>query len=230
MSTRDGGKWLCGRRATDFAPPCRILSIGSNFEDDFERAMHELADCRSLTFDPTLGPASSRRVREFAESLERYGSRLNASVGLGVGSIVDRTGTRHRLRPLAQLLRGDAFFSDGEQLVRGHRASHVHVAVAKIDAEGGEFRGGLLDSDGLWALCASGELSVDQVTAEIHLRRAHSLASINAIFEGAARCGMVLLHKETNWIGCHYGGCVEYTWASLRHVRRVLAARANQGR
>ena len=81
--------------------------------------MHELADCRSLTFDPTLGPASSRRVREFAESLERYGSRLNASVGLGVGSIVDRTGARHRLRPLAQLLQGDAFFSESEQLVRG---------------------------------------------------------------------------------------------------------------
>ena len=212
----DGGKWLCGWRAADFAPPCTVLSIGSNFDDAFERAMHKLASCRSLTFDPTLGPIGSQKVRSFAASLEQYGSRLNASVGLGFGAIADRTGTRHKLRPLAELLAGSGGF------FRGATGGHHHLTVAKIDAEGGEFRGGLIGPDGLWEQCAAGRLTVDQVVVEVHLRMAGSLASLNAIFEGASRCGMVLLHKETNWLGCHFGGCVEFSWASLRHVRRVM--------
>ena len=105
---------------------------------------------------------------------------------------------------------------------RGDDAAHHHLTVAKIDAEGGEFRGGLIGSEGLWEQCAAGRLSVDQVVVEVHLRSAGSLAYLNMIFEGASRCGMVLLHKETNWIGCHFGGCVEFSWASLKHVRSVL--------
>jgi FkbM family methyltransferase len=219
----DGGKWLCGSQPLDFVRPCRVLSVGSNFEDDFERAMHRIAGCRSLVFDPTLGPESSERVRRFAASLAQYGSKLNASVGLGVGKIVDRTGTRHQLRPLAELLAGSAgfFVRDAAESEERPRAPH-HLTVAKIDAEGGEFGGGLLGPNGLWELCATGQLTVDQVSVEVHLRSAGSLSALNAIFEGAARCGMMLLHKETNWLGCHLGGCVEFSWASLRHVRRVL--------
>ena len=219
----DGGKWLCGSRPADFARPCRVLSIGSNFEDDFERAMHRLAACRSLVFDPTLGPESSERVRAFAASLARYGSHLNASVGLGMGKIVDRTGTRHELRPLAQLLAGSAdFFGVGGAADRAQRPGVQHLTVTKIDAEGGEFGGGLLGPDGLWELCSNGVLTVDQVSVEVHLRSAGSLSALNAIFEGAARCGMVLLHKETNWLGCHFGGCAEFSWASLQHVRHMM--------
>ena len=214
----DGGKWLCGVRSTDFAQPCRVLSIGCNFEDDFERSVQRLASCRSWIFDPTLGREDSPRVRRFADSLALYGSRLNASTGLGVGSILDRNTTRHALRPLADLLSGTGRFFR----VEGAGSHRYHLAVAKIDAEGGEFIGGLLGPKGLWSLCADGTLTVDQVTTEIHLRKAGSLAAVNAIFEGAARCGLVLLHYESNRLGCHYGGCAEVSWASLRHLRRVL--------
>lgn len=230
QGVNDGGKWLCGSRPEDFSRPshpCRILSIGSNFEDDFERAMHGLAGCRSLVFDPTLGPEGGERVRAFAGSLAQYGSRLNASVGLGLGSIWDRErDARHALRPLAEILAGSGDFFDQRPMEHGvhphHSARSMHLTVAKIDAEGGEFRDGLLGPKGLWALCASGMLTVDQVNVEVHLRAAPSLGDVNAIFEGAARCGMMLLHTETNWRGCKRGGCTEFSWASLYHVRRVL--------
>ena len=206
----EDGKWLCGSRRADLPQPCTVLAVGSNFDDSFERALSRLAGCRSLVVDPTLGPEDSPHVRRFAASLAQYGSHLNASVGIGVGTIVDRNGTRHALRPFAQLVANGAGFFTGK-----------HLSVAKIDAEGGEFAGGLLGREGLWSLCASGALSVDQVLVEVHVRSAGNLANLNAIFEGASRCGMVLLHKEINWAGCHRGGCFEVAWASLRHIRRV---------
>lgn len=132
VKSSDGGKWLCGARSIDYVQPCRILSIGCNFEDDFERAMHKLASCRSLIFDPTLGREGSPKVLRFSTSLDLYGSRLNASVGLGMGSIVDRNGSRHALRPFADLVEGSGnFFQSGV-------SGTPHMTVAKIDAEGGE--------------------------------------------------------------------------------------------
>ena len=117
-------------------------------------------------------------MRRFADSLALYGSRLNASTGLGVGSILDRNTTRHALRPLADLLSGTGRFFR----VEGAGSHRYHLAVAKIDAEGGEFIGGLLGPKGLWSLCADGTLTVDQVTTEIHLRKA-ALFLVNAIPE-----------------------------------------------
>lgn len=101
------------------------------------------------------------------------------------------------------------------------RALNRHDSTSRVR----QFAGGLLGPKGLWGLCAAGKLTVDQVTTEIHLRKASSLGAVNAIFEGAARCGLVLLRTETNWVGCHFGGCMEASWASLRHVRRVLEHR-----
>ena len=225
----DGGKWLCG----EVVRPCRVLSVGSNYDDSFEQAMHNMSGCRSYTVDPTLGRHSRPEVRAFEKKLrDRSGSILNATVGVGYGHLRDRHTAKHQLLPVARLLAGSGgFFAtrpgrDREAALPSAAGPHTYpMSIAKIDGEGAEVDGGFLGDEGLWRLCMDGTLSVDQVTAELHARqsaRFGGLRSVNAIFEGAALCGMVLHRQEINYYGCHFGGCVEYAWVSLAQLRRTL--------
>ena len=49
----DGPKWVCAPHA--HRAPCRIVSVGSNFDANFEEGMHRAAGCVSHIVDPTLG-------------------------------------------------------------------------------------------------------------------------------------------------------------------------------
>ena len=212
---------MCGS-PQQIAQPCRALSVGSNFDESFERDMHRLAGCSTYTIDPTLGPVDHPLVRRFADTLKLHGSVLNAAEGLGHGRIRDRNGTYHGKLPVGRLLEGSGGFFDAAARVTG--SPKYHISVVKIDAEGGEYLGGLIGPGGLWTLCKSGEVVVDQVTVELHARQSKSaggLRAVHAVFMGAAQCGMVLHSKEINYYGCHFGGCVEYSWVSLATLRRA---------
>ena len=109
----DGAKWLCGPRA--HRQGCKALSLGSNFEDSFERAIYDLAGCSSYIVDPTLVP----RDRD-----GQHGSVLNATVGVGASSGI-------RVRLAGKETRYGTLVSLRELLLSKYGA-HVHLDVAKV--------------------------------------------------------------------------------------------------
>ena len=83
----DGPTWVCG--ITALPSPCTLLSLGSNFDDTFERAVHARAACSAYIIDPTLGRKGtvssvvrSESVSSFETRLSAYGAKLNSSVGV----------------------------------------------------------------------------------------------------------------------------------------------------
>lgn len=134
----DGPKWQCG--VSVHPPPCRVVSIGSNFDDSFERGMHHesgAARCTSYIVDPTIAgrggaaAGANLKLREFEASLRLYNASLNTSVGVGfAGGRMNVAGGSAPLVPLDTLLR-DRF--------AGSR--HVHVAVLKVDGACARSRG-----------------------------------------------------------------------------------------
>ena len=203
----DGAKWLCG--AALHPAPCQVVSLGSNFDDAFERGMHKLANCKSYIVDPTLRvlQSSPNELLHFQRQLKSYGASLNTSVGVG------RAGEKLRFRGLkAPLVSLETLLRD-----RFLGAPSAHVSVLKADIEGAEY-----DSlDDLWNLCASGWLTVDQVNIEVHLAQ-RPMREMHAVFAGARKCGLVLHHKEVNTWGRY--PCVEFSWVSLAHAQRAAAA------
>ena len=216
----DGPKWLCG---VDALPsPCRVLSLGSDFDDAFERAMYARVGCQShIVVDLTLGVASMGRKRllhgykrskesvvAFTKLLASYGATLNHTVGVG-----DPRGARQSFRVVGF-----------EQLLRdryGDPPWHVHVL--KMDIEGHE-QTVLLEA---YALCAAGKLEIDQLNVEVHTFQSaanRTVGDLYAIFDGAKQCGLMLHHKERNLWGCRDGQCLEYAWVSMRHARREMMA------
>ena len=133
----DGSKWLCGPvvlggRARQ--RPCTVLSVGSNFADAFERALSATANCTSYVLDPTLGQPESMPVQQFAQQLAGYGARLNATTGLGAGTIRARDGTGpNQLVSFREVMRGS-----GQLFCADAACQRWHISLAKIDAEGGE--------------------------------------------------------------------------------------------
>ena len=225
----DGPKWVCG--ASSLPQPCTLLSLGSNLDDSFEKAMHAKARCAAHIVDPTLDffrEATSESSQAFAIRLSAYGATLNASVGLGnpntTGMVRLPTGATWRfpLVSLAQLLR--------------HRYGPApwQLSALKIDIEGHE-RSVLAE---VFDLCASGQLSIDQMNVELHpwpewygQATFRNVRDLHAVFGGALSCGLVLHHKERNLWGCPKGQCIELAWVSLRHAKRVaLMAVADDGR
>lgn len=217
----DGAKWLCA--AALHPAPCQIVSLGSNFDDSFERAMHTLANCSSYIVDPTLQRGEA--MRKFERQLESYGATLNHSVGIG------REGTLLRVRTL-DTSPPDAL---GPKQVQGwvpmvsvasllqHRfpdAPSAHISVLKVDIEGTEY-----DSlDGLWNLCATGRLTVSQLNMEIHLHDRQPIKALYALFAGARKCGLILHHKEVNTWGSPKWPCAEFAWVDLEHAQRAVHA------
>ena len=195
----DGHKDLCGRQ---IAKPCTVLSVGSNFQDGFERAMSTAVGCRSYIVDPTLGAEQSAPVVAFAKRVGSYGATLNASVGLG------RAGSNLRVEPQVQrpLVPLRSLLKDAASL--GCNGARCHLSVMKLDCEGCEFEALTHPTWGAWALCDSGYLTIDELVVEVHAAKmAVSLSSLHAVFAGAVACGLMLHQKEVNWDGCHKGNC-----------------------
>jgi len=206
----DGPKWLCG--ASSLPQPCRVVSLGSNLDDRFERGMYGIANCTSLIVDPTMGG----KAQPFAAKLATIGGHLNASVGIGVDGGAGAS----------KMAKGRSFATVSVQrLLREHYGHDgpLHLSVLKVDIEGFEYAG--LQS--VWDMCTRGQLTVDALLVEVHIRRAH-VVQLYELFSKAYSCGLVLSHKERNNWGCWKGHCVEYAWVSLRHAHRLAAAQAHQ--
>ena len=200
----DGAKWLCA--AALHPPPCQVVSLGSDFDDAFERGMHKLASCKSYIVDPTL-QSSTKKLLDFERQLKSYGASLNGSVGVGrAGQVLRFNGLKAPLVSLETLLR-DRFLG----------APSAHISVLKADIESAEYES-LHD---LWNLCASGWLTVDQLNVEVHLVN-QPMKKLYAIFAGARKCGLVLHHKEFNTWGRQ--PCAEFAWVGLAHAQRAAAA------
>ena len=52
----------------------------------------------------------------------------------------------------------------------------------------------------------------------------YQLRQLRAAFANASSCGLMLHHKERNAWGCNGHYCVEFSWVSEAHARRVFHA------
>ena len=236
----DGAKWLCGPRA--HRQGCKALSLGSNFDDSFERAIYDLAGCSSYIVDPTLVPRDrDGRLRSFVERIGQHGSVLNATVGVGASSGI-------RVRLAGKETRYATLVSLRELLLSKYGA-HVHLDVAKVgfaarnlprtlrcvslhssaashalvqvDVEGGEFS--VISEMG--AMCAEGVLTVDQLNVEVHRaprRHRTKMSEFTALFDGTRLCGLMIHHKERNNWARGENEVVEYAWVSPLHAARTM--------
>ena len=228
-------KFLC---AVDrIRRPCKLLSLGSNFQDAFEEAMQ----CRSVIIDPTLDETkvSATVARDFAKRVESRGDILNRSVGIGIGAI-NVAGKALPLVSLRVLLSSlqqapNRFFP----MPRAHRTGApcakqpinpdgAHIDVLKVDIEGSEYD--LLPE--IFELCRQGLLSMDQLLVEVHSgsssgKARHHAASLHAVFHGAHRCQLMLFHKNVNHVRA--GRNSEFSWVSMRHVLRIGRAHMGSG-
>lgn len=215
----DGHKDLCSRSVVS---PCNVLSVGSNFQDGFERALSAAAKCRTYVVDPTLGSETSAPVVAFASRLRAYGAWLNASVGLGAKGTHMRlgsgqSGARRPKVPLWHLLKAAPWL--------GCDGPRCHLSVMKLDCEGCEFEALTHPTWGAWRLCASGYLTIDELVVEVHAAKQRAThADLHELFAGALDCGLMLHHKEVNWQGCKRGNCAEFSWVNVRHAARAAAA------
>lgn len=150
----DGPKWVCGIQ--HLPQPCRLVSLGSNFDDSFERAVHGMASCAAYIVDPTLttrgvvsGVVRTESVPVFEARLASYGAALNGTVGVGNPRV---SNAQFHVVKMASLLHDR------------YGPPPWRVEVLKVDVEGAEKH--VLHE--VFALCASGQLSIDQLNVELH--------------------------------------------------------------
>eukprot|EP00966_Prymnesium_polylepis_P289521 6687568-Prymnesium_polylepis.1 len=168
---------------------CRVLSLGSNYDDAFEVEMHA-SGCNSYTVDPTLpcdvrGASACTRLAPFLRRARDRGDLVNTSMGVGLAGrslrfeAVSGRASALPLVSLATLLRdaqaGYDFFraarsSSSRAIAPGNRSEErhawagVHIDVLKMDIEGAEFD--VLPQ--VWQLCDERLLSIDQLLVEVH--------------------------------------------------------------
>lgn len=108
----DGGKTVCDlRRLLHAAQPCRVISIGSNGEPSFEKAVHGLAPhCMIDTFDGTLNGTR-----------ENLRANLPSYINF-IPMNVDGDTWRRYDRPMGRVAGGV-----------------IHISLLKMDCEGCEF-------------------------------------------------------------------------------------------
>ena len=161
--------------------------------------------------------------RWFQRGLAKIGATLNGSVGVGRDGAVlqlnmkgQRAGQPKPMVSLRTLLR-DRYPGPAR-----------HVSILKVDIEGAEYDA-LIDA---YDMCRRGELTLDTLVAEVHVGRAitsgdagrYQLRQLRAAFANASACGLMLHHKERNGWGCGGRECVEFSWVSEAHARRVFLA------
>ena len=210
----DGPKWVCG--AAFHPTPCNLVSLGSNFDASFERAMHEAAGCRRYIVDPTLAPFP-RKLQAFSSSVEKIGAHVNVSFGVGKdGTLVHIMLEKNKTRMVG--LR--------RLLTERYPGPTRHISILKVDVEGAEYDV-LRDA---YRMCADGELTIDQLLVEVHAglaiksgnRLEYTVRDLHAAFADADRCDLLLHHKERNGWGCDGYACVEFSWVSKTHARRTM--------
>ena len=185
--------------------------MGSNFESALEEAIYTAAKCESYTIDPTLAPP--HKLAAFRERVARdFNMTVNSTVGIGSGA-----GTPHTapfpLVDMTTLLR--------DRYGLGHGSvTQLHLSILKADIEG--FEWGMLEE--AFDMCERGELRIDQLNVELHLKHGQVMADIYWLFESALKCKLLLHHKEPNVEGCKGRTCIEYAWVSVEHARRVETA------
>jgi hypothetical protein len=96
----------------------------------------------------------------------------------------------------------------------------LHLSIVKVDIEG--FEWGLLEET--FEMCAQGLLSIDQLNVELHLKHGQEMADLYWFFESSLKCNLWLHHKEPNVVGCQGRSCVEFSFVSVDHARRVETA------
>ena len=212
----DGPKWLCG--AEHHPVPCTLVSLGSNFDIRFERAMRGIAGCSAYIVDPTLASGGRKsRLAALSRELAALGAALNSSVGIGRNGATLKIMHENAATPLVGL----------RELLRDrYPGASRHVSILKVDVEGAEYDV-LRD---VYQMCADGELTVDAMTVEFHVglaitsgdRERYKLWQLRDAFADAYKCGLMLHHKERNAWGCDGFVCVEFSWVSARHARRTL--------
>ena len=212
----DGPKWICG--AAQLLEPCNLVSLGSNFDARFERAMHTIAGCHAYVVDPTL-VGNRARLGHFHKGLLALNATLNTSVGIG----------RHNSRvKLMQESRETRLVGVQELLRDRFPGPHRFVSVLKVDVEGSEYD--VLND--VFRMCREGQLSIDVMTVEMHVglaiksgdRERYTLRDLRDAFENASDCNLMLHHKERNAWGCDGYVCVEYSFVSVEHARRTFDA------
>ena len=125
------------RAAALHPAPCQVVSLGSHFDDAFERGMHKLASCKSYVVDPTL-QSNTKKLHAFERQLESYGASLNSSVGVGrAGKVLRFNGLKAPLVSLETILR-DRFLG----------APSAHISVLKADIESAEY-------EPAWMMCGN---------------------------------------------------------------------------
>jgi len=230
----DGPKWLCGPKL--LPAPCTVVSLGSSYDDAFERAVNEAVPtgCPAYIVDPTLSPefadkrggkgAGRTELEHFREGLSAINATLNGSVGIGRdGAMLSLMGVRKPL-PLVGLRR---------LLLERYPGNKRHVSILKVDIEGAEY-------DVLreaYQMCADRELTLDMMVVEFHVGAAiksgdamlYQLHHLRDAFANASNCDLLLHHKERNGWGCSGHYCVEFSWVSEAHAKRVFHAQHQLG-
>eukprot|EP00316_Scyphosphaera_apsteinii_P001038 CAMPEP_0119305172 /NCGR_PEP_ID=MMETSP1333-20130426/6225_1 /TAXON_ID=418940 /ORGANISM="Scyphosphaera apsteinii, Strain RCC1455" /LENGTH=519 /DNA_ID=CAMNT_0007308195 /DNA_START=413 /DNA_END=1969 /DNA_ORIENTATION=+ len=201
---KDGGKWLCGATLMKKEQPCHLLSVGSNFNDKFERLLHRKTGCLAHIVDPTLKPPDA--VSRFRSSLADYNATLVSEVGLGHSS-------SFKTVPLATLL---------QRTILKTRL----VEFLKLDCESCEID--VLPE--LAALCIEG-LHVVHLNIEMHVRAGFFNPSslLRALHAPASACGMLLFHKEATTMDGglpHNGWLEEFAWVSKKRAALVSRLRS----
>jgi len=191
----DGPKWVCG--VDTVQAPCETLSLGSNYDAQFEEGIFQMAGCKSYIIDPTLQDLN--RLNNFNAKISKYNAKINTSVGIG------QVGTKLKGRPLIPL----------SKVIEDYGVFHFNFV--KADIEGAEF--GMMKD--VRELCQSGKVKIDHLNLEIHQGDDMHPAKFVELFETAYYCQLMLFHKERNAWGCEGYKCVEFSWISFSQAWRT---------
>ena len=202
----DGAKFVCAPQL--LRPDCVVYSFGCDGDIDFEVDLQGYQNCTTIVFDPTGSSCDQRHKNCTAAEGQRRPwpedwwfhtrDRLR-SVGI-------------RLEPLAlgdgsPILIHDAYRSDWRDTVDFHRLLSMFppnervIDVLKMDVERAEW---LLYED-MFKTCAGPrpQLRIHMLLIELHQKkRVPPNHTPEAFIHAAAKCGLIMFHKEPNvWDG-----------------------------
>lgn len=171
----DGPKWMCGVRYLADRPDCLVYSIGSNEQDDFERAIKRIApQCEVHTFDPTVHA-------DVMDERSKQGGYTFHLTGLGSQ---EQSGN---------VMKNGKLYTFEETLAQlGH--NNRTIDVLKMDCENCEWK---VLGEEIFGMIADKKLVVNQMQVEMHnyIAGAQQKKLID-FFENADRADMRVFHKE----------------------------------
>jgi hypothetical protein len=191
----DGPKFICAPDTLQQERDCLVYSIGSNYDFQFEDGVRKhAAHCEFHTFDGTMNLTNRALPADLEEKRIHF---HNWNLGT-TGGTSQQGWTQKTIQEIVSEL--------------GHNGRTIHVF--KIDCEGCEY--GVLPQ--VIDMVESGQLVIDQIQVEIHGTDA---ARIQTFFQRMRSAGYAIFHKERNHWGCNGYTCVEYSFLSRKHARKV---------